>query len=446
VDSVPATRYVKTLDGGYVAFKLLGDEGPDVAIVGSIATNIELILEFDPAARSWFALSAHSRVTMHDRRGTGLSDDMGGLPNLETRAADLLAVLDAAEQERPVLLAAGDGGMVAAMLAATHPDRVGGLVWAGAQARSVETPDWPHGRPAADVEQLAEAAERGWGSSEFVRRMYPAIMDEQVAEYLARLQRHACGPATAVRFIRLLHEYDVRDILPTLRLPVLALAARRSPADRIYQQAAATAQLIPGATLHALPPEAYSLWHPSVIDAATAFLGIEPDAPELDTVLATVLFSDIVQSTAQQAQLGDHRWKHLVEGHHAVVRRALGRWRGVENDTAGDGFYATFDGPARAIRCGLQIIDEVRALGLEVRVGIHTGECELVDGKCAGIAVSTGARIAALAQPSQVLISQTVKDLVAGSELTFQDAGEHELKGVPNRRRLHAATQVPTAR
>lgn len=444
VEGVPETGYAKTRDGGYIAFKVLGGGGPDVAIVGSIATNVELIMEFEPVARSWLALAAHARVTLHDRRGTGLSDDMGGLPNLETRAADLLAVLDAAEQERPVLLAAGDGGMVAAMLAATHPHRVAGLVWAGAQARTVQAPDWPHGRPPADVEQLANEAERGWGRAKFVRQMYPGIVDGQVAEYLARLQRHACGPATAVRFIRLLHEYDVREVLPTLRIPVLALAARGSFADRAFDQARATAQLIRGATLSALPPDTYMLWHPAVIDAATAFVGIEPTPPELDTILATVLFSDIVQSTAHQARLGDRRWKTLVEKHHATVRQALRRWRGVENDTAGDGFYATFDGPARAIRCGLEIIEKVRVLGLEVRVGIHTGECEVIDGKCAGIAVSTGARIAAHAQPSQVLVSQTVKDLIAGSDLTLHDSGEYELKGVPSRWRLHAATQKPT--
>jgi class 3 adenylate cyclase len=179
--------------------------------------------------------------------------------------------------------------------------------------------------------------------------------------------------------------------------------------------------------------------HPAVIDEATAFVGIEPTPPELDTVLATALFSDIVDSTAHQARLGDRRWKTLVEEHHAAVRGALRRWRGVENDTAGDGFYATFDGPARAVRCGLEIIDHVRRLGIEVRVGIHTGECEVIDGKCAGIAVSIGARIAARAQPSQVLVSRTVKDLVAGSELTFHDAGEHQLKGLQSSWLLYAA-------
>lgn len=433
---VPDTRYARTLDGGYIAYKELGEGGPDVAIIGSIATNVELFVEFEPAARSWFAIASHARLTLHDRRGTGLSDDMGGLPNLETRAADVLAVLDAAGQERPTLLASGDGGMVAALLAATHPDRVAGVVWFQAQARSVAAPGWPHGRDPADVARLAEAAEAGWGTDTFVRQMYPtADMDDDTVTFLATMQRHACGPATAVRFIRLLEEYDVRDVLPALRLPVVALAPTND--DWLYHQAEATTALIPDAELHALPPAASRLWHPAVVDETLVFCGLDRPHPDLDTVLATVLFSDIVASTEHQARLGDHAWKQLLERHHDVVRTALRRWRGVENDTAGDGFYATFDGPARAIRCAQDITDNVRRLGIEIRTGLHTGECELIDGKCGGIAVSIGARICALAGPSQVLVSQTVKDLVAGSELTFHEHGSATLKGVPGEWRLH---------
>src|SRR6266545_1153407 len=225
--NIPATSYAKTLDGGYIAYKVLGNGPNEIAIIGSIATNIELFFEFEPAARSWTELASFSRLSLHDRRGTGLSDDMGGLPNLETRAADLLAVLDAAGQGRATLLASGDGGMVAALLAATHPERVSGLVWFGAQARSVAVPDWPFGRDPRDVDRLAREAEAGWGTEAFVRQMYPyAEMDDDVIQFLARMQRHACGPATAVGFIRLLDEYDVREILPTLRLPVLVLAPK----------------------------------------------------------------------------------------------------------------------------------------------------------------------------------------------------------------------------
>jgi class 3 adenylate cyclase len=435
---IPETRYAKTLDGGYIAYKDLGNGSNEIAIVGSIATNIELFFEFEPAARSWSELASFSRLCLHDRRGTGLSDDMGGLPDLETRAADLLAVLDAAGHERPTLLASGDGGMVAALLAATHPERVTGLVWFGAQARSVAGPGWRHGRDPGDVDRLAREAEAGWGTEAFVRHMYRnPEMDDAVAGFLARMQRQACGPGTAVRFIRLLHEYDVREILPTLRLPVLVLATKGLPDDWIFEQAKATADLIPDAICHPLPPSALRLWDPPVIEETLAFCGIERPPPELDTVLSTVLFTDIVGSTEKQASLGDHGWKQLVERHHAVVRDALGRWRGVENDTAGDGFYATFDGPARAIRCAQEVTERVCDLGIEIRAGVHTGECELINDKVGGIAVSIGARVAELAGPSEVLISQTVKDLVAGSGLTFENAGEHELKGVPDRWHLY---------
>jgi class 3 adenylate cyclase len=438
----PSTRYAKALDGGYIAYVVLGEAAGkrDVAIVGSIATNLELFLEFEPAASSWWELARFARVSLHDRRGTGLSDDMGGLPDLETRAADLLAVLDAARQERPIILASGDGGMVSALLAATYPQRVGGLVWFGAQARSVAAPGWPYGRNPKDVESLAEAAELGWGTEAFVRRMYSgAQMDDAAVRFLARMQRQACGPGTAVKFIRLLFEYDVRDVLPSLRLPVLVLATEGSPGEWLVRQAEATAALIPGADCRTLPAKASRLWDPTVVDEMLAFCGVDRPPPELDTVLATVLFTDIVGATEQQAALGDRGWKDLVQRHHGLVRESLVRWRGIENDTAGDGFYATFDGPARAVRCAQEIVHRVRELDVVVRAGVHTGECEVIDSKCAGLTVSIGARIAAIASPSQVLVSQTVKDLTAGSGLVFDDHGEHTLKGVPGEWHLYAA-------
>ena len=439
---VADTRYAKTLDGGYIPYKQLGNpsNANEIAVIGSIATNVELFFDFDPAAKSWSELASFSRLSLHDRRGTGLSDDMGGLPDLETRAADLLAVLDAAGQRRPTLLASADGGMVAALLAATHPDRVTGLVWFFAQARAVKTQGWPYGRDPDDVDRLAREAERAWGTETFVRRMYaPAEMGHDVIRFLARMQRHACGPATAVRFIRLLHEYDVRDILPTLRTPVLALGTMGYPNDWVTEQAQATAALIPGAVCRSLPASASRLWAPEVIETTFRFCGIQRPPPELDSILSTVLFTDIVGSVKRQAVFGDHGWKELVVHYHAIVREALERWRGAENDTAGDGFYASFDGPARAIRCALEVSERVRDLGIEVRAGVHTGECEVIEGKCSGLTVSIGARVAAIGGPGEVLVSQTVKDLVAGSGLQFDDAGEHELRGVPGRWRLHKA-------
>jgi class 3 adenylate cyclase len=440
VTEVAQTRYAKTLDGGYIAYNLLGDPSSEneVAVIGSIATNVELFFDFEPAARSWLELASFSRLSLHDRRGTGLSDDMGGLPDLETRAADLLAVLDAAGLRRPILLASADGGMVAALLAATHPDRAAGLVWFFAQARSVKTHGWPFGRDPDDVDLLAREAERSWGTEDFVRRMYAnAEMDDDVIRFLAKMQRHSCGPATAVGFIRLLHDYDVREILPTLRIPVLALGTEGYPREWVVEQARATAALIPGAVCRSLPARASRLWAPAVIEATFDFCGIQRPPQELDTILSTVLFTDIVGSVEKQAEFGDHAWKELVLRYRSIVRTTLERWRGKENDTAGDGFYAAFDGPARAIRCALEVAERVRDLGIEIRAGVHTGECELIEDKCSGLTVSIGARVAAIGGPGEVLVSQTVKDLVPGSGLQFDDAGEHQLKGVPGRWRLH---------
>jgi class 3 adenylate cyclase/pimeloyl-ACP methyl ester carboxylesterase len=440
VTEVAQTRYAKTLDGGYIAYKALGDPSSEneVAVIGSIAANVELFFDFEPAARSWLELASFSRLSLHDRRGTGLSDDMGGLPDLETRAADLLAVLDSAGQRRPTLLASADGGMVAALLAATHPDRVAGLVWFFAQARSVKTHGWPFGRDPDDVDLLAKEAERAWGTEDFVRRMYAqAEMDDDVIRFLARMQRHACGPATAVRFIRLLHDYDVREILPTLRIPVLALGTEGYPGEWVVEQTRATAALIPGAVCRSMPARASRLWAPAVIEATFDFCGIQRPPPELDSILSTVLFTDIVGSVEKQAEFGDHAWKELVLRYRSIVRTTLERWRGRENDTAGDGFYAAFDGPARAIRCALEVAERVRDLGIEIRAGVHTGECELIEDKCSGLTVSIGARVAAVGGAGDVLVSQTVKDLVPGSGLQFDDAGEHQLKGVPGRWRLH---------
>jgi class 3 adenylate cyclase/pimeloyl-ACP methyl ester carboxylesterase len=441
---VADTRYAKTPDGGFIAYKLLGDLSSEneIAVIGSIASNVELFFDFEPAARSWSELGSFSRLSLHDRRGTGLSDDMGGLPNLETRAADLLAVLDAAGQRSPTLLASADGGMVAALLAATHPDRVAGLVWFFAQARSVKAHGWPFGRDPDDVEHLAREAEHAWGTEAFVRQLYThAEMGDDVIRFLAKMQRHACGPATAVRFIRLLHDYDVRDILPSLRTPVLALGTRGYPNEWVVEQARATAALIPGAVCRSMPSTASRLWAPAVIEATFDFCGIERPPPELDSILSTVLFIDIVGSVEKQAVFGDRGWKQLVLHHRAIVRDALKRWRGAENDTAGDGFYAAFDGPARAIRCALEVAERVRDLGIEVRAGVHTGECEVIEGKCSGLTVSIGARVAAIGGAGDVMVSRTVRDLVAGSDLQFDDAGEHEMKGVPGRWRLYRVVE-----
>jgi class 3 adenylate cyclase len=435
---IPQTRYAKTPDGGYIAYMVLGDGPKDIAVVGSIPTNLEVFLEYAPAAQVWFELASFSRVILHDRRGTGLSDDMGGWPNLETRAADLIAMLDAAGSSCPTILAAGDGGMVAALVAATHPERVAGIVWGGAVACAVRKPDWPYGSSPDEIDALAGQAESEWGSEAFVERMYGNHhVPPDTKRFLARMQRHACGPATAVGFIRLRHEYDVRHVLPGLSLPVLVLAPDGS---NMLSHARATAALIPGATVHVLPADAIFLWHGSQVDAIRGFLGVAQAARQLDRILSTVLFTDIVGSTETAVRLGDARWRALVVEHDEAAKREVERHRGRFIHTTGDGLLAIFDGPARAVRCARAIINALGPLGLEIRAGCHTGEIELSDNDVQGIAVHIGARIAALAHASQVLVSSTVKDLVAGSGLVFEDNGTHALKGVPDEWHLYAVT------
>jgi len=425
---VPHTRYAKTPDGGYIAYKVLGEGPPDIAVVGSIATNIEVFFEHEPAAQFWLELASFSRLILHDRRGTGLSDDMGGWPNLETRAADLLAVLDAVGSRCPTIFAAGDGGMVAALLAATHPERVASMVWSQAQARVVQAADWPHGMTPHEIDERARAAEEGWGTEAFVGKIFGTDVLPDAKRFLAKMQRHACGPATAVGFFRLFHECDVRHVLPGLALPVLVLA----PAGDRLPRARATAALIPGAAVHVLPADANFLWHPSHIDEIRNFLGLEQPPRQADRILSTVLFTDIVESTAKAAALGDARWTALLAEHHRAAKKEVARYRGRFIQTTGDGILATFDGPARAVRCAQAITSAVRPLGLEIRAGCHTGEIELAGNDVLGIAVHISARISALAE------SSTVKDLVAGSGLEFEDRGPHTLKGVPNEWRLYA--------
>jgi class 3 adenylate cyclase len=432
---IPETRYAKTPDGGYIAYTLLGEGPRDIAVIGSIPTNIEVFFEHEPAAWFWRELASFSRLILHDRRGTGLSDDMGGWPNLETRASDMIAVLDAVGSTCPTIVAAGDGGMVATLLAATHPERVARLVWSQARARSVRAPDWPYGRTPEAIDELAKAAEKGWGSEAFVARLWGDDVPLDMKRFLAKMQRHACGPGTAGGFFRLFQQYDVRHVLPSLSMPVLLLAPEGG--ERLVE-ARATAALIPGAVVRALPPAARFLWHPSHVDEIRSFLGVAEATKQLDRVLSTVLFTDIVGSTDTAARLGDARWRALLTEHHQTAKEEIGRHRGHFIHTTGDGLLAIFDGPARAVRCAQAIATTVRSLGLEIRAGCHTGEIELAGDDILGIAVHISARIAGLAGSSQVLVSSTVKDLVAGSGLVFEDRGMHKLKGVPDEWRLYA--------
>ncbi|HYJ60526.1 MAG TPA: adenylate/guanylate cyclase domain-containing protein [Actinomycetota bacterium] len=439
----PPVRYAPTSDGGYIAYQVIGEHDTTIAYLGGMASNLEGWWDYEPAAAYLRGWGAFSRFVLHDRRGTGLSDAGGGLPNLETRVSDLVAVLDDAGVDRVALYGVYDGGMVAALFAATYPERTSALIWWSPTGRVAAAPDYPWGATPDEIDEVAEIMATTWGSeAHSAASLRHSGVDPELipglAAFTARMNRLACGPATARAFYRIMAESDVRATLPTVRVPTL-LIDRASFDDRERAEAEDVAARIPHASLLRLPAGPKStLVDPEPIYAATRdLLGIERPRVEADAVLATVLFTDIVDSTRLQASLGDAGWRSLAERHHAAIRQHLAAFHGTEQDTAGDGFFARFDGPARAIRCALEAISDVARLGIAIRAGVHTGECEIVDGKCGGLTVSIGARVMARAEGSVVLVTQTVKDLCAGSGFRFEDAGEHELKGVPDRWRLY---------
>jgi len=431
---IPETRYAQTPDGVYIAYQAVGDGPIDIVWQFDWLGNVDTIWEYRPYAEWFHGLASFSRLILHDRRGTGASSRNVDPPNLETRVADLSAVLDAVGSERAVLGGQFESGAPNVLFAATFPERVHSLFWWYPAPRTTLAPDYPFGASADIVARSTQATVDHWGTDAYGYSGYTGRDPGDDAVPWGWLSRQTATPDVAVEMDRIYNETDVRGAMPSIAAPVLLLA-RENDREALAYYATLLRQpqirLFPGADELKVDEQ------PAVLDAIRKFVGISPAPPELDTILSTVLFTDVVGSTQKQAELGDHRYKGLIEEHHAIVRDALGRWRGAECDTAGDGFYATFDGPARAIRCAMEVANRVIDLGIEIRAGVHTGECELMDGKISGLTVSIGARVAAKAGPSQVLISQTVKDLVAGSGLTFQDTGEHELKGVPDRWRLY---------
>jgi class 3 adenylate cyclase len=435
---IPETRYAKAGDGTYLAYQAFGEGDQHLLWVPGFATHLEVFWEYPPAARFLRRLATIARVIWFDRRGTGLSDRVSRLPDLERMTDDVGAVLDTAGSERAILFGeGGDGGGVCALFAASFPQRATALIWWGASPRSAWAPDYPWG---ITVEQfLADEAfiEEAWGSNdtvaELVRRVGGASIadDTEARQWWAKLYRYAATPAAAVALSRMWFETDVRNILPAIHVPTLLISSQQR------EEYANTASSIPGAVLAEVPSPDRPPWRGDQ-DALFSVLGrfldsVRDEKVAFDRVLATVLFTDIVGSADKASSLGDRAWKELLERHHSLVRGLLVRFGGREVDTAGDGFFATFDGPARAIRCAIAIAESVQRLGLEVRTGLHTGEVETIAGKVGGIAVMIGARIGAIAEPSEVLVSSTVKDLVAGSGLSFEPRGEYELNGIPDR-------------
>ena len=440
----PKTRYAQSADGTYIAYQVFG-EGPDFLLARPWISHLELAWE-DPDLSAWLrALGRFARVISMDQRGIGLSDRMTQEIDLETRVDDVRAVLDAAGSDRTTLYGQGlDGGAICAMFAATHPERTTGLLlWTG-QASGIRDADYPWAMSAEEKEEFSRLIAQTWGDEDTVGPLLAVAgapsyeSDPAARKRLARLMRNAASRGDALVHERMFDEIDYRSILSSIRVPTTIL----QPEDDGMASAEWMASQIPGAKVVRLPdaPDfAPELSCPAEnLDAARSFLAeLRGQEADLDRVLATVLFTDIVDSTATAAAMGDRAWRDVVEKHHSIVRGFLGRFRGVEVDTAGDGFFATFDGPARAVRCAEHIIEAVRPLGIEVRAGVHTGECQTIDGKIGGLAVVIGARIGSLADANGILVSRTVKELTSGSGLAFEDTGEHELKGVPDRWRLY---------
>jgi class 3 adenylate cyclase len=439
---IPETQYAR-LGDLHIAYQVLGEGPPDILLLDQWFGHLDAQWDVAPLAELRERLAALGRLIMFDKRGTGLSDPIptSSLPTLEEFMADIPAILDTVGSERPALIANIGGGMLAMPYAAAHPERVSSLILVDCFARFVEAPDFPIGAPLSTVGPALEAAERETGRGVMVDLFAPSVAnDVRLRRAWARYERSAVTPGSAEAIVRLIYESDVRDVLPAIRVPTLVIHRRDAIAFGI-EHGRYLSKHIPDARLVEMPGPDNLIWAgdlEAMVAEIQAFVtGVRP-APEPRRVLLTVLFTDIVGSTERAAQLGDVRWQGLLDDHNRVVRRQLERFGGNEVKVIGDGFLATFDGPARAVRCAIAIRDDVKDLGLEIRAGIHIGEIEVLPDDIAGLAVHLGARVSALAGPGEVLVSSTVKDLVVGSGIVFADRGSHFLKGVPGEWRLFA--------
>jgi class 3 adenylate cyclase len=435
----PRVQYAETVDGLHIAYQAVGAGPFDLVYTPGWMSNLECIWEMPDLGDFLRRLAGFSRLIVLDRRGTGLSDRPFTTESLslEHGMDDIRAVMDAAGSERAVLFGFDDGGGLSCLFAASYPDRTSALVLFSVFAKYRPAPDYPWGWSEEQAHDWWRRVEQQWGTYEFWSgnsMVSPRLeRDPERVRAWARYARLSASPGTALAIERMALAIDIRAVLSAVQVPTLVMHRIADSFTR-FEQARYIAERIPGAKLVELAGDAHAPFMDdsgAVLDEIERFLAaIRAEEAEFDRVLATVLFTDIVGSTHQAEVSGDHAWRELAERHHATVRALLARYRGTEVNTAGDGFFATFDGPARAARCALAIVEAVKPLGIEVRAGVHTGEIETVAGEVGGIAVHIGARIGALAGPSEVLASSTVKDLTAGSGLSFEDAGEHELKGV----------------
>lgn len=442
----PQTNYARSGDVN-IAYQVVGEGSRDLVFVMGWVSHLDYFWEEPSFARFLNRLASFSRLILFDKRGTGLSDrvPINELPTLEQRMDDVRAVMDAVGSQRAALFGVSEGGPMSALFAATYPRRTTALVIYGGYARRLWSDDHPWAPTPAQRERFLERIRQEWGTPLDLDERAPTVAtDQRFRQWWGTYLSRSASPGAAIALTRMNSEVDVRHVLSTIRVPTLILH-RSGDHTLSVEGARYMAQRIPDAKYVELPGEDHLPWvgdQDLLLDEVEEFLTGVRRGPEPDRILATVLFTDIVGSTQRAARLGDRRWRELLELHYALIRNELERYRGREVDTAGDGFLATFDGPARAVRCAAAVTRAVRSLEIEIRAGLHTGEVETSGRSIGGIAVHIGARIAALAGAGEVLVSSTVKDLVAGSGLEFEERGAHQLKGVPGEYRLFAVTKA----
>jgi class 3 adenylate cyclase len=440
---LPETKFAK-LGDDHVAYQVVGEGPVDLVFVAGMAGHVDVRWE-DPFQASFLSrLASFTRLILFDRRGTGASDPVSleALPSWELWIDDLRCVLDAAESERAAMLAQADAGPMALLFAATEPDRTAALVLANTSAKFIAEDDYPYGLPRESSESVVALSESMWGTEAWVEFAYPSMAnDARFRRWFAKYQRVSCSPRQAGAYMRSQQLMDVREVLPTIRVPTLVL--HREKLQSIpFEQGRYVADHVPGAKLVTLPGAdvgMYSEDADEILDHIEEFLTGMRRGTSTNRVLATVMFTDIVGSTDLAGKLGDARWRELLIAHDALVRAYVDRFRGRVVKTTGDGALVTFEGPGRALRCAFGLRDALRGIGLETRVGLHTGEVELIEGDVGGMTVHIAARILDVAEPEEIVVSRTVKDLVAGSEFEFEDRGVVGLKGVEDPWQLYSA-------
>jgi class 3 adenylate cyclase len=439
----PETKYARSGEI-HIAYQVFGEGDVDLVLVPGFVTHVELLWEHEPTARFLEGLATFARVINFDRRGSGLSDPVADAPTLEQRMDDVRAVMDAAGSERAALVGISEGVPMSILFAATYPERVQALVCSGGMARSTYAKDYPWGTPAlALVESAVELVLPNWGNGSMIEVSSPSQADNPESRaFYGRLERSTASPGMLTALSQMFLDLDVREVVPSVHAPALILHRSR---DRLVnvRHGRWLAEHMPNARMIEFEGDDHTFWYQGAeewLGEVQEFLTGTRAVAVADRVLATVLFTDIVDSTRTAANLGDQRWREVLERHQGAVREALGRFGGREVKSTGDGFLATFDGPARAIHCARAILQSSEPLGIGVRAGLHTGECEVMGEDIGGIAVHIAARVSAHAGAGELVVSRTVRDLVAGSGIEFSDRGAHALKGVPDSWQLFAVS------